>query len=306
MKTKLHTIAFAILTTSAVIAQDTITKSETINGDGSTETTVKTTTSTGTITEYVPGTTFNVKETDGPVTYRYGKTVSYVTKSGKVIAEDEVKTRIRVGLPVSVHYVLDGENRVISRIVIDDTTVKGGGKTETTVKTTTSTGTISEFVPGTTFTVKETDGPVTYRYGKTVIYVTKSGKVITKDEVKSLIKVGIPVRVHYVLDGENRVISRVVIDDTSDKGNGTTETTVRTTTSTGTITGYVPGTTFIVKETDGPVTYRYGKTVAYVTRSGKVIAKDEVKSHIKVGLPVSVDYVTDGENRVISRVVIDD
>ena len=160
--------------------------------------------------------------------------------------------------------------------------------------------------PPSTFNVKETSGPVTYHYGKTVAYVTKSGKVITKDEVKSLIKVGIPVRVHYLLDGENRVISRVVIDDTTDKGDGTTETTVRTTTSTGTITEYVPGTTFIVKETDGPVTYRYGKTVAYVTRSGKVIAKDEVKSHIKVGLPVSVHYVTDGENRVISRVVIDD
>ncbi len=160
-----------------------------------------------------PPSTFNVKETSGPVTYHYGKTVAYVTKSGKVIAEDEVKTRIRVGLPVSVHYVLDGENRVISRIVIDDTTVKGGGKTETTVKTTTSTGTITEYVPGTTFIVKETDGPVTYRYGKTVAYVTRSGKVIAKDEVKSHIKVGLPVSVHYVTDGENRVISRVVIDD---------------------------------------------------------------------------------------------
>lgn len=120
MKTKIHSIAFAILTASAAIAADTKTETTTTHEDGSTETTVKTTTGTGTITEYVPGATFIVKETTGPVTYRYGKKVAYVTKSGKIITEDVVKTRIKVGAPVSVHYVLDGENRVISRVVIDD------------------------------------------------------------------------------------------------------------------------------------------------------------------------------------------
>jgi len=120
MKIKLYSIAFAILTASAVIAADTTTKTTVTQPDGSTQTTIQTTTGTGTITEYAPGTTFIVKETSGPVTYRYGKTVTYVTKSGKVITEDALRTRIRVGLPVSVQYVLDGENRVISRVVIDD------------------------------------------------------------------------------------------------------------------------------------------------------------------------------------------
>jgi hypothetical protein len=121
MKTKVFTLAFAILASTAVIAQDTsTTKTTTVKEDGSTETTVKTTTGTGTITEYVPGTTFIMKEVSGPVTYRYGKTVSYVTKSGKVITEDALKTRIRVGLPVSVQYVTDGDNRVISRVVVED------------------------------------------------------------------------------------------------------------------------------------------------------------------------------------------
>lgn len=121
MKTKFYSIAFAILAASAVIAQESrTTKTTTTKPDGSTETTVKTTTSTGTITEYVPGSTFIVKETSGPVTYRYGKTVTYVTKSGQTISEDALKTRIKVGLPVSVHYVLNGENRVINRVVIDD------------------------------------------------------------------------------------------------------------------------------------------------------------------------------------------
>lgn len=120
MKIKLNSIAIAILTASAAIAEDTTTKTTTTKDDGSTETTTKTTTSTGTITQYVPGTTFIVKETTGPVTYRYGKKVTYVTKSGKTITESDMKTRIKVGIPVSVHYVLDGENRVISSVVIDD------------------------------------------------------------------------------------------------------------------------------------------------------------------------------------------
>ena len=86
----------------------------------STTTTTKTTTSTGTVAEYAPGTTFVVKETSGPMTYRYGKTVTYVTRSGKTLSDAEVRTRIKVGAPVSVHYITEGENRVINRVEIDD------------------------------------------------------------------------------------------------------------------------------------------------------------------------------------------
>ena len=38
----------------------------------------------------------------------------------KKISEEALKMRLRVGLPVSVQYVLDGENRVISSVVVDD------------------------------------------------------------------------------------------------------------------------------------------------------------------------------------------
>jgi hypothetical protein len=121
MKIKLYSIALAIITSSAVMAQDsTTTKTTTVNSNGSTQTKIETTTGSGRLTEYVPGTTFIMKETSGPVTYVYGKTVAYVTKSGKVITENDLKTRIRVGFPVSVQYVLDGSNRVISRVVVDD------------------------------------------------------------------------------------------------------------------------------------------------------------------------------------------
>lgn len=85
-----------------------------------TTTTTTTTTSDGTLTEYTPGTTFVVKETKGPVTYRYGKTVTYVTKSGKVLRDEDIKTRIRTGIPVHVDYTLNGDTRVISRVVVED------------------------------------------------------------------------------------------------------------------------------------------------------------------------------------------
>jgi hypothetical protein len=86
----------------------------------------------------------------------------------------------------------------------------------------------------------------------------------------------------------------------------TTTTTTKTTTGTGTITAYTPGTTFIMKETSGPVKYRYGEKVVYVTRKGKTLTNDEVRTRIKIGAPVSVQYTTVGEDRVISRVEVDD
>jgi hypothetical protein len=85
-----------------------------------TTTTTKTTVGTGTVTEYVPSRTFIVKETSGPVTYRYGKKVTYVTKSGRVLTDDDVRTRIKVGVPVSVQYATEGDARIINRVEIDD------------------------------------------------------------------------------------------------------------------------------------------------------------------------------------------
>jgi hypothetical protein len=41
-----------------------------------------------------------LKETSGPRHYRFGKTVTYVTRSGKVLDEDVVRTRVKVGVPV--------------------------------------------------------------------------------------------------------------------------------------------------------------------------------------------------------------
>jgi hypothetical protein len=84
-----------------------------------------------------------------------------------------------------------------------------------------------------------------------------------------------------------------------------TETTTTTTTR-GTITEFSPGSAFVVKEKSGPVSYRYGEKVTYVTRSGKTLTDDQVYTHIKIGVPVRVQYSTKGSDRIISRVEIDD
>jgi hypothetical protein len=107
MKKTVLSLACALVATAAFAADEVVTSTTT-------------TTSTGTLSEYTPGSTFVVKESSGPVKYRYGKKVTYVTKSGKTLSDDEVKTRIKVGSPVSVHYSTEGDARVVNRVEIDD------------------------------------------------------------------------------------------------------------------------------------------------------------------------------------------
>ena len=85
-----------------------------------TTTTTTTTEGNGTITEYTPGNTIVLRETSGPRTYRFGKTVTYVTRSGKVLDADVVRTRVKVGIPVRVHYVGTGDNVMVDRVTLDE------------------------------------------------------------------------------------------------------------------------------------------------------------------------------------------
>src|SRR3954469_15568338 len=81
--------------------------------------TTATTEGTGTITQFTPGNAIVLRETSGPVNYRVGKTVTYVTRSGQVLDPNTVRTRIKVGVPVRVHYVGTGQNRVVDRVVLE-------------------------------------------------------------------------------------------------------------------------------------------------------------------------------------------
>src|SRR5258708_5097153 len=83
-----------------------------------TTTTTTTTQGTGTMTEYTPGSVVVLKETSGPVRYRFGNTVTYVTRSGKVLDEATVRTRIKVGVPVRVHYTGTAPDLSVDRVIL--------------------------------------------------------------------------------------------------------------------------------------------------------------------------------------------
>jgi hypothetical protein len=90
------------------------------------------------------------------------------------------------------------------------TTVATGtnGATETTTTTTESTGTVTEFTPGHALVLKtEASEPVHYKFGKTVTYVTSDGKVIEASQIRKDSKV----RVHYLKEGDDMVVDKVIV-----------------------------------------------------------------------------------------------
>ena len=83
-------------------------------------TTTTTTDGSGAITEDTPGSVIVLSESSGPRTYRFGKTVTYVTRSGKVLDADVVRTRVKVGVPVRIHFVGTGDNMIVDRVILDE------------------------------------------------------------------------------------------------------------------------------------------------------------------------------------------
>ena len=90
------------------------------------------------------------------------------------------------------------------------TTTTGGATTDTTTTTTETTGTITEFTPGSSIVLSTGTGePVHYKFSKSVTYVTPDGKVIEASKVKKNAKV----RVHYMKEGSDMVVDKVIVTD---------------------------------------------------------------------------------------------
>jgi hypothetical protein len=95
------------------------------------------------------------------------------------------------------------------------TTVATGtnGTTETTTTTTESTGTVTEFTPGRALILKtEAAEPMRYKFGKTVTYVTSDGRVIEASKIRKDSKV----RVHYIKEGDDMLVDKVIVTDVRD------------------------------------------------------------------------------------------
>src|SRR5689334_5161804 len=92
------------------------------------------------------------------------------------------------------------------------TTTTGATDTGTTTTTTTteSTGTVTEFSPGASLVLSTGTGePVHYRFSKNVTYVTPEGKVIEASKVRKNSKV----RVHYMKEGGDMVVDKVIVTE---------------------------------------------------------------------------------------------
>ena len=87
------------------------------------------------------------------------------------------------------------------------------GVTDTTTTTTKSTGTVTEFTPGQSLFLKtDAEEPVRYKFGKTVTYVTSDGKVIEASKIRKDSKV----HLHYIKNGDDMLVDKVIVTDVRD------------------------------------------------------------------------------------------
>ena len=90
------------------------------------------------------------------------------------------------------------------------TTTSTDGTGNTTTTTTESSGTITEFSPGSSIVLNTGSGePVHYKFSKHVTYVTPDGKVVEASKVRKDEKV----RVHYMKEGNDMVVDKVIVND---------------------------------------------------------------------------------------------
>ena len=82
------------------------------------------------------------------------------------------------------------------------------GATKTTTTTTESAGTVTEYTPGQALILKtEAAEPLHYKFSKTVTYVTSDGQVIEASKIRKNSKI----RVHYLKDGDDMVVDKVIV-----------------------------------------------------------------------------------------------
>jgi hypothetical protein len=88
-----------------------------------------------------------------------------------------------------------------------------GGTTQTTTTTTETTGTVTEYTPDQTLVLKtEAEQPLRYKFSKKVTYVTADGRVIESSKIRKDSKV----RVHYVKDGDDMLVDKVIVTQDRD------------------------------------------------------------------------------------------
>ena len=116
-------------------------------------------------------------------------------------------------MPITVHYVGEGDRMLASRIVVRRTPAVTEQRTTTTTTgagVPTSAGTITEFTPGSRTVVVRTESgsaPLRYSVSGDTQYVDETGAPVGVETITS----GVPVTVHYARSGDGMVASRIVV-----------------------------------------------------------------------------------------------
>lgn len=180
--------------------------------------------------------------------------------------------------------------------------------------TTTYAGTVTQYEPvNQVLEVRResSSAPMTYSVTQATTFVDEAGQPVRAERIVS----GVPITVHYMRQGDRMMATRVVVQrapsapvaiERVERAPVTTErtSTVTTTTNTGsgTITQYAPGSPNIILRTQNaaPVTYSVSRTTTFVDENGAPIAVERIAP----GVPVTVQYVQEGDQMVASRVVV--
>ncbi|WP_265595874.1 hypothetical protein [Verrucomicrobium sp. BvORR106] len=103
---------------SRVIVKKTVTTTGGPVATQTTRTTTTTTTGAGTISQFSPGQTIVLRSTSGPLTYATSSSTVYVDETGAPVAVEKISS----GVPVTVHYVQEGDRMIANRVVVTRTT----------------------------------------------------------------------------------------------------------------------------------------------------------------------------------------
>jgi hypothetical protein len=119
MKLLLSLVSATALLLTVAYGQTSSTTTTTTGGTSDTQaaTTSTTTESSGTVTEYSPGSSIVLSTGTGePTHYRFSKSVTYVTPEGKVIEASKVRKNSKV----RVHYMKEGGDMVVDKVIVSD------------------------------------------------------------------------------------------------------------------------------------------------------------------------------------------
>jgi hypothetical protein len=188
---------------------------------------------------------FIIKSESGPVTYTYSKTIQYVDESGRVITRESIKP----GVPVTVHYVREGDRMVANRVIVSQTTTtttepgrpptkreakelkEAAEHPERTARRAvekgkpfspanpaeekTTTTTTTTHADGTVTSITETEFSLRGAGDKAVTYRASKTTQYVDDEGApvsvEVVRSGAPVTVHYIREGDGFVAQRVIV-----------------------------------------------------------------------------------------------